>query len=399
MAEENKPASDASDKGTQSATAADVSMNIEQVERLASSDPSFRESDEYKDLMASLKGSQQADSEDDDDEDEEEDDDDIEDSDADSDDDDDEEDEDEEDVFGLAKKPKKEKVIKIDFKAPDEMLELLDKRFGIKDTSTFFNSVETWRTQAQEATNIKKQYDAVVADISALPIEIKEAVDLWAKGEDHLKAFDKQTRLDWGSDFEKQNQESLVQHYLTEEYQDLKDQLDAEEIDETEFKKQIGIMAKSQRRVFNGDKQALEKERADYAAKIANEEKLYKSSALASVTNLSKAYPNFTKSNLNKVRNTLVEGKLDDLFLNPDGSYKEEAAELVAYAMYGKQMAERLIKRGEKKGISKANIELVDKSPKSIRKQRSADTQGFSKEQSAAVQHLIGGDKKRSIFD
>jgi hypothetical protein len=102
---------------------------------------------------------------------------------------------------------------------------------------------------------------------------------------------------------------------------------------------------------------------------------------------------------LNKVRNTLVEGKLDDLFLNPDGSYKEEAAELVAYAMYGKQMAERLIKRGEKKGISQANRELVDKSPKAIRKQRSTDTQGFSKEQTDAVQHLIGGDRKRSIFD
>ena len=57
-----------------------------------------------------------------------------------------------------------------------------------------------------------------------------------------------------------------------------------------------------------------------------------KKTAILSVENLSKAYPNFSKTEVAKIRNILVEGKIDNLFTKADGSYNEDAAELVAYA-------------------------------------------------------------------
>jgi hypothetical protein len=82
----------------------------------------------------------------------------------------------------------------------------------------------------------------------------------------------------------------------------------------------------------------------------------------------------------------LVEGKIDNLFTKADGSYNEDAAELVAYAVYGKKMLESVKKMAERKGESKANQRIVDTSAKQIRKQKVAgENQGFNAKE---VQHL-----------
>jgi hypothetical protein len=111
-----------------------------------------------------------------------------------------------------------------------------------------------------------------------------------------------------------------------------------------------------------------------------------KKSALVSVENLSKAYPNFSKTEVARIRNILVEGKIDNLFTKADGSYNDDAAELVAYAMYGKKMLESVKKMAERRGESKANQRIVDTSAKQMRKQKvSGETQGFNMKE---VQHL-----------
>jgi hypothetical protein len=84
----------------------------------------------------------------------------------------------------------------------------------------------------------------------------------------------------------------------------------------------------------------------------------------------------------------LVEGKIDSLFTKSDGTYNEDAAELVAYAMYGKKMLESVRKISERKGESKANQKIVDSSPKTVKKQKAAGgNQGLGME---AVGHLSG---------
>ena len=141
--------------------------------------------------------------------------------------------------------------------------------------------------------------------------------------------------------------------------------------------------------MFNSDKKALDDEREQFETKQKNEYQSFKKSALLSVENLSEAYPNFSKTEIGKVRNILVEGRVDDLFVNSDGSYNDDAAELVAYAMYGKKMMESIKKVAEKRGESKANMKIVDSSPNTLRKQKSSktNTKGLNVD---AVGHLSG---------
>jgi hypothetical protein len=349
---------------------------LRQIEALAGMDPGFANSQEYKDLMSSLQASSQAPQNDEEDEDEEEEDD-SEDQGGSSD-----------DIFGIMSTPKKAKEIKLNFEPPKEMIDLISSRYGVNDASKFFSSVETWRNQAQEGSELKREYEALTADLQALPMDLRASIEMWASGEDYTKALTMTQRLDFSGDFTKQDPESLVQHYFGEQYDEIISEFEEGDISESEYQNRIKLLASSTKRLFVDDKKALEKEREDFLNRQRNEHESLKRTALLSVENLSKAYPNFSKSEVSKIRGILVEGKADNLFMNADGTYKEDAAELVAYAMYGKKMLESVKKIAQRQGESVANQKIVDSSPKQLRKQKaSGPNQGQVPQ---AAQHLSG---------
>lgn len=347
---------------------------IRQIEALASMDASFANSQEYKDLMAAKEQMSSQSSETDEDEDD------------DYEDEDDSEDEDIDDVFGITKESKVEKEVKLTFEPTKDMQKFIESKYGVKDVAKFFSSADTWRNQAQEASETKRELELLTADLQAMPPEIRQAVSLWANGDDYTRAFNQNERLDFSSDFSRQDPENLVQHYLSEQYEELLERLENGKIDEDDFEDRIKLLAGSTKRMFNTDKQALDEEREQFTQRQKNEYQMTKKSALLSVENLSKAYPNFSKTEVAKIRNILVEGKIDNLFLKADGSYNEDAAELVAYAVYGKKMLESVKKVAERNGESKANQRIVDTSAKQLRKQKvSGNEQNFSAKE---VQHL-----------
>jgi len=347
---------------------------IRQIEALASMDAAFANSQEYKDLMAATRGTNSQSSETDEDEDE-----------YYEDEDDDSEDEDD-DIFGVTKQTKVEKEVQLTFEPTKDMQRFIETKYGVKDVAKFFSSADTWRNQAQESSELKRELDLLASDLQAMPVEIRQAVTMWANGQDYTAAFNQSQRLDFSSDFTRQDPENLVQHYLSEQYDELLERLENGKIDEDDFDDRIKLLAGSTKRMFNSDKEALDNERDQFTQRQKEEFQAMKKSALVSVENLSKAYPNFSKTEVARIRNILVEGKIDNLFTKADGSYNDDAAELVAYAMYGKKMLESIKKGAERKGESKANQRIVDTSAKQIRKQKvSGETQGFNMKE---VQHL-----------
>jgi fused signal recognition particle receptor len=369
----------------------EMAANLGQIEDLVAMDPTFAESQEYKDLMTQLEqdASQQADASEEEfeeyledeeleeyleDEVEDEIEDEVED-----------EIEDANDVFGVFNSKKKKKV-EINFEIPEEMEDMLSSKYGIEDPSTFFSSVDTWRSQAQEGAEAQKKYDAIAADIQNLPPDLRNSISLWADGEDYASPFVNGERLDFEADFKDQDIESLVQHYLPEEYNDLVDDWETDELTEEELEDKLNLLARTTRKMFTDEKQALETERAQYMERQQNAHKLLKESALGSVETLSKSYPNFRKAELNKVRNILVEGKVDDYLYNPDGTYTEEAAELVANMLFGGKIRDSLVKKAKLQGESEANQKIVDSSPKRIKKSKGAAQKGGLNPK--AVEHL-----------
>jgi flagellar motility protein MotE (MotC chaperone) len=368
----------------------EVAAQLGQIEDLVAMDPSFADTQEYKDLMAQIEEqpSGQAAEEEEEEGKEPETNPNAKPADAAEEEDEEEEEEDvdnPDDVFGvLDNKPKKK--VKVDFEIPEEMEAMLTEKYGIEDPSTFFTSVDTWRSQAQEGATAQKKYDAIAADIQNLPPDLRNSISLWADGEDYTSPFVNGERLSFEADFKDQDVDSLVQHYLPDEYNDLIDSFENDEITEEVLDDKLALLARTTRKMFTDEKKALETERAQYTEKQQNAHKLLKESALGSVEALSKSYPNFRKAELNKVRNILVEGKVDDFLYNPDGTYTEEAAELVANMLFGGKMREQLVKRAKRQGESEANQKIVDSSPKKLKKQKSANQKGGLNPK--AVEHL-----------
>ena len=353
---------------------------VRQLESLAGMDPEFANSQEYKDLMSSIssEGKEEVEAEQEEEVEEQEEE--------------EEEDSESEDVFGLKKSSKKQKEFKVDFDVPDEMMDMISSKFGLDDPSKFFSSVDKWRSQAQEGAESTKEYEALSTDLQSLPSEIKQSIQLWANGSDYTEAFNSNSRLDFSDDFRNQDTENLVQHYLEEEYNELVDMYNDDKLDDEGFEDRIDLLARTTKRMFNQDRDSIENEREDFANQQRQEYENLKKSANLSVKNLTNEYPDFSRSEIGKIKNILVNGKVDELFMDSDGVYKDEAAEILAYAMYGKKMMQSSSTRAERKGESKANLKTVDSSPKSVRRQKSSDQKrGVNLD---AVGHLSSAFKK-----
>jgi hypothetical protein len=288
------------------------------IQSLVKMNPDVVNSAEYKDLIAKIdehNSGQASDEEEEEyEEDEYEEDEEVEEEeDEDEEDEDEDADEDIEDVFGtLNSKTKRAKKVKINFDVPEEMEEMLNSKYGIEDASTFFTSVDTWRKQAQEGSEFQSQLEALTSDIQAMPPDLRTAITMWADGDDHTAVFTQGLRLDFASDFEDQDVESLVEHYLPEEYNLLVRAFNNEELEEDEFDDKIDLLARSTKKMFKGEQEALVTQRADYEKHQADLLKKVKSSAISSVDALSKSFPNFSKSELSKVRKSEANQKLVD---------------------------------------------------------------------------------------
>ncbi len=365
------------EKSSMDDLSSEMQDQVRQLESLAGMDPEFANSQEYKDLMSSIssEGKEEVEAEQEEEEEQEE-----------------QEDSESEDVFGLKKSSKKQKEFKVDFDVPDEMMDMISSKFGLDDPSKFFSSVDKWRSQAQEGAESTKEYEALSTDLQSLPSEIKQSIQLWANGADYTEAFNSNSRLDFSDDFRNQDTESLVQHYLEEEYNELVDMYNDDKLDDEGFEDRIDLLARTTKRMFNQDRDSIENEREDFANQQRQEYENLKKSANLSVKNLTNEYPDFSRSEIGKIKNILVNGRVDELFMDSNGVYKDEAAELLAYAMYGKKMMQSSSTRAERKGESKANLKTVDSSPKSVRRQKSSDQKrGVNLD---AVGHLSSAFKK-----
>ena len=352
---------------------------VRQLESLAKMDPDFANSQEYQDLMSSINQTEEVGNEEEVEEEyEEEVEEEVEETDS--------------DVFGINKTRKKQKELSYEFEVPDEMVDMISSKFGIEDPSKFFSSVDTWRNQAQEGAEASKEYDALSSDLQALPHEIKQSIQIWANGGDYTEAFLDNSRLDFSDDFRGQDPENLVQHYLEDEYNELVDMYNDDKLDDEGFDDRIELLARTTKRMFNQDRDSIEKEREDFARQQRDEYENLKKTANLSVKNLKEEYPDFSRSEIGKIQNLLVNGRVDELFMDSNGGYKEDAAEILAYAMYGKKMLDSVRKSSERRGESKANLKTVDSSPKSVRRQKSSDQKrGVNLD---AVGHLSSAFKK-----
>jgi len=299
----------------------------------------------------------------------------------------DEEEEDEEDpddIFSL----KKKKSVEVDFEFDENIKNFLKKNYSIDDESTFFNSVNKWRGDAQKFSETQGQLDELMEGIQSLPDQIKASINAFAEGQDYIQAFGADGHLDFSKSFDKQDEDDIVKHYYPNKYKDIIKKLDDDDLTEEEAEERILFLKDAAEQVYRKDQKSIEDRRAAMVKQEQEKLNKIKESASSSVSFLKDTFPNFKNSDLQKIRRALVDGNFDSLLYDRKGAIKKDAAIRLAFAFNYEKILERAKGVAENKGRSKANLEIASKGKKKLKKNKS--TSGAQKENKAheAIEHL-----------
>lgn len=298
------------------------------------------------------------------------------------------------DAFGFLKKSSKNDKPFIDVNP--EVVAFVEKKYGIKEPKKFFESADKWRVDSQKLKEKEEELLDLQEGLGALPQQLALGIQLFSQGKDWTSAV-KQERIDFNKNFENHDSEKIVSYYHADKFKTLKNKYEKAEIDEATYKERLADYHDSSKRLYDSDKQSFETQRATMIRNAQDADKAVKESAVSSVEKLKETWPDFKPAQLQKIKQTLVNGDIIGLFKDKNGRYKESAAETLAFAEYGRQMMELLNDRAEKKGRTKATEEIVHRANSNVPGKKSNDANDNS-QLSNATQHLEYGLPSKNPF-
>lgn len=249
-------------------------------------------------------------------------------------------------------KSENKEVEKVGLKDLDAFNAHIEEKYSIKDADKFFNSVDGWRTQAQNAEKVQGELDNITDSFSKMPEALFNAYTLWAKGDPWEKAVQGVGTLDFNLGFGEYDTQTIVNHYFPGDFN--KDDFTGENKDSVTTKRAINL-AKSQ---YESDRQSVKDQRASHIEDAETSKELIKTSSISSVENLKQAFPDMGKTELKKVQSIMSSGDLTALFFTKEGGYVDDAAEKIAMMLYAKKDIASANKRT--KSSQEALIEKVD---------------------------------------
>jgi hypothetical protein len=212
--------------------------------------------------------------------------------------------------------------------------------------------------------------------------------------------FDYKTRLselsgqtiDYRKDFKSQIKLAVLKYGKV----DLTDE-DLEDIDDSPEKQKIVLMAEQ---LFLRDKKELDQQKKSQIQKIERQKEMLSQSAKESMAYLRKGDYSFNDSNAGHVESILTSGHsaLLQLFCKEDGSYRPDAAERIAWLMYGKDAARILSKKESSEATTKVVEEMVSRASDTPKPKTGAVNADRRKEELKGIMNSIIPKQEKSIF-
>ena len=237
----------------------------------------------------------------------------------------------------------------------DEVYKRINKKYSISTDNgvdKFFNSVDTWRKQAQQSSKTERELNDIRKSFEGMPQPLFNAFETWTSGGDWNSQIGKEDKyIDYSKPFDNHNQNIILKNYFEDEYtsEDLSD------MDST-MKNKLVNLAKKQYKI---EQQSYEGELTRLQNVRKSEEDKVVASVDKSVNTLVESFPEFNNTALTEIRQALLRNQVDALFKTRDGNYSEDAAKMLAFALYGDAENKRLMKIAKRRGESEATERLV----------------------------------------
>ena len=237
----------------------------------------------------------------------------------------------------------------------DEVYNRINKKYSInteEGIDKFFNSVDTWRKQAQNSSQTERELNDIRKSFEAMPQPLFNAFESWTRGEDWNSQISKEdTYIDYSKPFDNHNQNTMLMNYFGDEYtsEDLSDM-------DSSMKNKLVNLSKKQ---YKNEQKSYQ----DEITRLQNVRQTEQDKAVTfvdkSVNTLVETFPEFNNDALTEIRQALLSNQVDALFKTRDGNYSEDAAKMLAFALYGDAENKRLMKIAKRRGESEATERLV----------------------------------------
>lgn len=278
-----------------------------------------------------------------------------------------------------------------ELKTPEEHQKFITEKFGVKDPVELYKAAEGWRKDSQDLKEAAEQNSGYKKLFDEIPDVVYDAIQAWGKGQDWMEVLKTKTpAFDFSKPFESQTEKVLNQYFpgkfTAQEIQDNSDQIVKSAIE----------VAKSK---FDLEKNGLEGQRAKSLEAAENKTKALKTSVDGSVDVLKQSFPDFNPRQLADIRQMLLSGDVTPVFFKKDGTYKPEAAKMLAMAVYGEQEITGKLNSEKRKAATKASnkvlMNLIERGKTTV----TSPNSGESREQvPAEVSSLLSGVNKKSTY-
>lgn len=281
------------------------------------------------------------------------------------------------------------------FETNEQLISEVNKRTGLnlKDVGEMNKLFESYDKQRKNASEFKKSHDELTELRQALgemPAPISQIVKTWADGGDWQNAMKGgSVNIDLNKSADEHNIQDLVGHYFAGKFspEDFTDPSEA-----------LNLAIDVSKERFKLDKDRFVSQRAKNQEQMIRAAEALETSAVSSVKRLQASFPGMSKDEVTHIQRLMTgENGLTSLFYDENGVFREDAAEKLAFALFGKQQLEIVKKRAQTDAMTQANLNSVQnmsKKPRTSSKGQNTPTPEVPKD----VQDLLRGIVPKRVY-
>jgi hypothetical protein len=220
--------------------------------------------------------------------------------------------------------------------------------FDIKnpdDLKTVFSEVEKLRGTSEELTKKEQELAFYKNYFASLPPEIAKVLSAYNDKKDYRSEMKSVATnpFDFNKSFgayRATEHKTFVDHYFPNQYTD-------ESWEELDPKVQNAVIGAAETK-YESDRQNFNTSKFDYSQKVDAYQNSLKTSIEESILEYRKGNPTIGEKEVEEIRKQMYGG-LNQKLYTQEGTFRKEAAEVIAYATFGKQTVEALGKAAERK--------------------------------------------------
>jgi len=239
----------------------------------------------------------------------------------------------------------------------------------VQDFVPVFNQLKELQKNASEAAKLQKYVDTYKSTLDNLPPDVSLIMSAAINGEDYMPIVQKlqqKAAFDFEKPFESHDELAVINHYTGKNY--TKETLDKLEPDVQD------TLLDTVKLKYKADQDALTNLRTNTKSAIEKRQNAFRTSVESSINNMLASNPSMDKAAVEVVRQVMT-GDLSEALFTKDKTYLPDAAEKIAYMMYGKQIVQAqaqtigdIVKKMRAEGESQATEKILMRSDQPLLK-------------------------------